>query len=51
MKTMFEAWEEGTLKNPSNFFKKLFELYQISDGMHRSRLRTAFPEYFAKLEY
>jgi hypothetical protein len=51
MKTMYEAWENGDYLNASNFITKLFQLYQIADGMHRSRIRTAFPEYFAELKY
>jgi hypothetical protein len=46
MKTGYQMWLDGELKNLGSFVTALFEAYLRADSNNREKLDTAFPEWF-----
>ena len=46
MKCLYDQWCDGQQINLNNFTNKLFEAFQVADGINRSKFIKEWPEFF-----
>jgi hypothetical protein len=46
MKTGYQMWLDGELRNLGSFAQSLLETYMKADSSNRAKLDNAFPEWF-----
>lgn len=46
MKTDYDQWINGEMRNPGAFQSTIFNAYAQADGSNRRKLVKAFPEWF-----